>query len=290
MSLVVHNKGSIAITNLYSKEDAKRLKEGRGLGFGSNYSPFIRVEDVPSLGKETRVWGWKAKRIHHLLSQHETSFYYIAEWSPHIIDIQEQFPLLPIEETLDLAQKQKIRHISNPKTKEKMVVTTDFLLTLKIDGKIIQHARSIKPAQQLLSKNTLAKLEVERCYWAARGVSWAIVTELDIPQIIAQNAEILCPLRDHQNYRQRLPEISDKELYNFAVSLTKSIRSEPDSSLTDICSDFDSRFGLAFGSALTIAQHLIATGQWGIDIRVPFNPRNKFNLLSSKINEECCTS
>ncbi len=42
----------------YSYTKAKReryLKEKRGQGNGANYKPWIKVQDLPSLGRSTRV-------------------------------------------------------------------------------------------------------------------------------------------------------------------------------------------------------------------------------------------
>ncbi|WP_445376165.1 hypothetical protein [Peribacillus tepidiphilus] len=37
----------------------RKLKDGLGQGFGSGYIPWIKIQDVPSLGRSTRLKGIK---------------------------------------------------------------------------------------------------------------------------------------------------------------------------------------------------------------------------------------
>ncbi len=46
------------------------------------------------------------------------------------MDIREQFPLLPIEETIIIAEELGIKHPTDPNTGEPVVMTTDFLVTV----------------------------------------------------------------------------------------------------------------------------------------------------------------
>lgn len=77
----------------------KLIKEGRGQGHGSDYKPWINIQDVPSLGRVSRIKGIKTNRQHEFLSDLERNFFYLLEYSNNVVDIREQFPLLPLEET-----------------------------------------------------------------------------------------------------------------------------------------------------------------------------------------------
>lgn len=100
------------------------------------------MRDVPSRGLSSRVKGWKTGRVHHFLSQLELSYFYTLEWSVSVIDIREQYPLIPPKSTLDIADRLNIKPPTDPKTKLPIVMTTDFLVDVLIDGKIQQHART----------------------------------------------------------------------------------------------------------------------------------------------------
>lgn len=79
------------------------IKEGRGQGTGKEYLPWLRIQDVPSEGRATRGVGWTTGRRHELLSDNERDYCYLLDYSDDVSDIREQFPLLPLEETLLIA-------------------------------------------------------------------------------------------------------------------------------------------------------------------------------------------
>jgi hypothetical protein len=169
----------------------ERLKDGRGEGKGANYRPWLQIQDVPSSGLTERPKGWKTGREHHLMSQLEASYFFVLDWSQLVLDIREQFPLLPLEETQQIAEQCGYAHPTDPKTQQSVVMTTDFLITLKQDDCEIEHARTLKPASDLQSERTLEKLEIERRYWERRKVDWGIVTEQEIPKNLVENLKWL---------------------------------------------------------------------------------------------------
>src|SRR5437763_1442382 len=86
------------------KAQRRRSKEGRGVGTGADYTPYLFIHDVASIGLASRDWGWKTNRVHHFLSRLELKFFYILEWLQHVLDIREQFPL-DLDETLAIADR-----------------------------------------------------------------------------------------------------------------------------------------------------------------------------------------
>ena len=110
--------------------EIQQIKNSRGQGRGSDYLPWLTVRDVPSIGLSFRVKGWKSHRIHHLLSQLELNYFYTLEWSLIVTDIREQYPLLPLSETWQIASLKGISHPTSPKTNQPVVMTTDFLITI----------------------------------------------------------------------------------------------------------------------------------------------------------------
>lgn len=55
------------------------IKEGRGSGIGSEYKPWLNIEDVSSQGRSTRLRGIKIKRQHEFLSDLERNYFYLTE-------------------------------------------------------------------------------------------------------------------------------------------------------------------------------------------------------------------
>lgn len=103
------------------------LAEGRGQGFGPDYSPWLQIQDVPSSGRSHRPYGIKSRRVHHLLSDGEWKCFLKLEGSPNVVEIQEQFPLDRLE-TFRIARRLGFKH---PRTLDgtPYVMTLDFLVT-----------------------------------------------------------------------------------------------------------------------------------------------------------------
>jgi len=88
---------------------SQHIAAGYGQGQGCDYKPWLEIRHVPSLGKSSRVKGWKTQRVHNFLSGLELSYFYLLEWNDRVIDIQEQFPLLPQKEITEICQYLGIR-------------------------------------------------------------------------------------------------------------------------------------------------------------------------------------
>lgn len=253
-----------------------RIAEGRGKGRRSKYSPWLRIQDVPSRGLVTRIKGWKSGRVHHLLSLLELRFFYILDWSIHVVDVREQFPLLPLEETLAIARSLGVEHPKDPITKHPIVMTTDFVATIKVNGKLVDQARSVKYSEELGSVRTLEKLEIERRYWQARKVDWKVITERNVSTVAARNIEWLHPYRRLKDFSSLPAPIAAKVIARLAESVSKQNRP-----LRDITLEIDDRFGLEWGTGLALARYLIATRRWLVDINQPINPGRCLILVSN---------
>ena len=136
-----------------------------GQGEGATYQPWLHIQDVASLGRVHRIKGWKHGRVHHLLSDLEARVFIIYEWSRQVSEIREQYPLLPLDETLAIAQECGIVHPVDVRSRSPMIMTTDFVLTIKHDLTTSYQARAVKYAADLRNVRTLEKLEIERRYW-----------------------------------------------------------------------------------------------------------------------------
>src|SRR5260370_42609278 len=157
------------------KVKEKRKKEGRGVGTGKDYKPELRIQDVSSIGLASRVRGWTTDRIHHLLSKLELMVFFTFDWPTTVTDIREQFPL-DLEETKAIADQLGIRHPRDPKTKELVVMTTDFVVTVRNGIHESIHAYTVKYVAKLASRRVMEKLQIEPIYCTRRCVSWRIVT------------------------------------------------------------------------------------------------------------------
>ena len=251
----------------------KWIDEGRGQGVGAAYRPWLQVQDVPSTGISSRIKSWKTGRIHHLLSRLETNFFFNLEWSLRVTDIREQFPLLPVEETGSIAENIGVRHPTDPKTRESIVMTTDFLITI-FDGFTSREiARTVKPSAELGSDRVLEKFEIERRYWESRQISWGIVTEHEISAVLAKNVQCL-----YGSYHlNEFPGLNTMRLAQIEQAILASISSGIP--LAEITSQCDDRLGLSPGTSLTAVRHLIATRRWLVDMQIALEPGKPLRIL-----------
>ena len=156
-------------------DDYKRSLKGKyGLGEGKSYKPWLRVQDVKSKGIRSQILGLTTQRIHHTLSSIETEFFYLAEFSDQIIDIREQFPLFPLDLSIKIAKSLNINHPTHPETDTPIIITTDFLLTMKKANEIAYKAISVKPEGNLVDLRVLEKQEIERVWWELLGINYSI--------------------------------------------------------------------------------------------------------------------
>lgn len=254
----------------------KLIKEGRGTGVGETYKPWIKIQDVPSLGRSTRLKGIKTMRQHEFLSDMEKNYFYLSEYSDCVVDIREQFPLLPLEETLTIAKELGIEHPSNPKTGEYIVMTTDFLITTEGAGERINVARTIKAKDELLNRRIIEKFYIEELYWQRRGISWAIVTEQEINKEMAENISFF-----HSYYDIKTLDIFiEMNPNDFEDLILEFIRRtiNRNESIRNIARIFDEDMVLPKGTGVAIFKHLLARKIIKIDLTSSINIDKKMEI------------
>ena len=223
------------------------INEGRGRGTGKDYKPWITIHDLASLGIVSRVPGRTTGRIHHFLSKNETAFFYILDASDKVTDIREQYPLLPVTETVGIAESLGIRHPRDTVSRFPYVMTTDFVITTK-SGVV---ARSVKLSSELEKPRVQEKLEIERVFWKRRNVEWRIVTEKEIDFQKARNLEWVyrswC-------YPEMLPEGQEPE--EVALHFLR-IFEDTELPVTEIARRMEDTYDLEAGLGLTTFQYLL---------------------------------
>lgn len=256
----------------------KWIKEGRGSGIGSEYKPWLNIQDVSSLGRSTRLKGIKTNRQHEFLSDLERNYFYLTEYSDFIVDIREQFPLLPLEETIVIADELGLKHPTDPKTNELVVMTTDFLLTVDKGEGLLELARTIKMKDELLKERVIEKFEIERVYWERRQIDWGIVTELEIPKEMARNISYTHDYYDIQQY-DAFQNISSQHIEDLAMALLQRILNESQS-IREITKVFDKETHMPLGSGMTLFYHLLAQKIIRIDMLEALNVEQSIVIQS----------
>lgn len=147
------------------------IDDKRGQGIGSEYKPWLTIQDFPSMGRVSRIYGWKTKRIHHLFTDIQTRYFYLLEWQDSVLDIREHFPLIDIEEVIKEKDDLDFALFTDKESKTPYVISTTFLITIKDSNGVRYFARSIKAQSELERNKSLQKMEIERRYWEAKGIN-----------------------------------------------------------------------------------------------------------------------
>lgn len=254
----------------------RRAKQGRGVGTGPNYIPYLLIHDVPSIGLASRVLGWTTGRVHHFLSRLELLFFFCQEWRREIVDIREQFPL-NLEETLAIAKQLGVRHPRHPRTRDWDVRTSDFVLTVRKPFGVEDQIRTIKYKKELTKSRVMEKLEIERVYWEeVRGLDWKIVTEEDIDTTLAANVEWIHGHREIQ----RLFPLTAADVSRIEQILTPLV-AQGKHRLRDLTNECDSRLNHSPGSSLSVVRYLIANRRWEVDMTTRIMPPLPLVLTST---------
>ncbi|MSR90367.1 TnsA endonuclease N-terminal domain-containing protein [Inconstantimicrobium porci] len=256
----------------------KMIKDGYGSGVGAEYKPWIKIQDVPSLGRVTRVKGMKTQRQHEFLSDMERNYFYILEFSDKVLDIREQYPLLPIEDTIDIADELGLKHPKNPETGEDIVMTTDFLVTISSEDGPKNVARTIKSKEDLLAKRIIEKFEIERVYWEKRGIDWGIVTDQEIDKNIAHNISFIQSYKEIHNV-DVFNDMDAIEIQDMVYEFIKRII-DNERSVRCIATEFDKDMSLKSGCGLSIYKYLIINKIIQIDLSQKIDVNKNIPVLS----------
>ena len=251
------------------KKYEKWLKEGRGQGYDKEYKPWLTIQDVPSNGEATRIHGIKIDRQHDLLSRNEKNYFYIAEFADNVIDIMEQYPLLPIEHTEIVAADIGVVHPSDPFTGENTVITCDFLLKVISDGKEKYIARTIKELAELNDERQIQKFEIERRYWEIKGIEWGIVTEDEFSTVLAKNISVIRSFYSLADI-EGLEKLNQTQI-NCLINEFKRYISEGKGIIRKISREFDNKMNLKAGTGIKIFKHLVASKQVAIEMQKPLS-------------------
>nr|WP_144918440.1 TnsA endonuclease N-terminal domain-containing protein [Moraxella osloensis] len=234
-----------------------------------SYQPFVKVQDISSLGRSHRVFGHKSGRTHHLLSDLEVSVFLLFEWNINVVSINEQFEL-SLKETLALAEEANIKH---PSIKgEDKVMTSDFYITLNAENKAMtsQMALQVKYAKDLDDPRTLEKIELERRFWKRKDVPFYIITENDIPKTVSTNIKWLYPAKN-----LHLTHLSWDEFKYYSKQLIQHSHL----TLVDFCKKCDTANNLEIGTSLSCMKAFFAHNYISFDITKDYR-----KLLCSEIS------
>lgn len=251
----------------WTEEKYRRfICEGRGQGTGADYKPWLTVNDYPSMGRVSRILGWKTGRVHHLFTDIQTRYFYLLEWADQVMDIRECFPLLHAEEVIQNKAELDFQSFCDKKTGIPYVLQTSFVINLRtINGKEQIVARTVKAQSELEKRLTLESLEIQRRYWDSKGIDWGVVTNKDIPEAAAKNIEWLHTSRSLED-RGLDAELAEQ----IGMLLVSALYKNP-LQVRKVLQNFEKDHLLEAGTALAVFKYLLANKYLKINIMEPID-------------------
>ncbi|WP_295751550.1 TnsA endonuclease N-terminal domain-containing protein [Undibacterium sp.] len=238
----------------WTPEVIARLKlDGRGIGEGSNYKPWIDVVNVSSLGRSRRVFSPITGRQHELLSDVEWNLFLMLEWAEDVIDIREQFPL-DCDLTQEIASALQIHHPFYPRTKVPTVMTADFLVTRRKNGKSFLEAFNAKCTEEAEDVRSLEKLEIQRAYFDGMGVRHHVVYSSEIPMEKVRTIEWIRSGYLKEGETEPYLGFFKEHVDRIATELGR-VRSNQ--TLNEYCEEYTHRFAIPTGTALRCSKMLM---------------------------------
>lgn len=256
------------------------IQEGRGVGEGKDYRPWLQVQDVKSRGRSTRIYSHKTQRVMHLLSDLQLHFYYLLEFDGTVIDVREHYPLLDLHE-LNLPFDAKLqKKLFSAKTNVPHIFTTTFYVTkLNAKGEPYYEARVIKSSSELDKPATIDRLQIIYSYFNKKEIDFGIVTEKDINKQMALNIGWFMTAFDLSDF----PEIDTIQHY-LKVDLYKLFQM-PGMTFNRAFTRLEKTYQLIEGSGLTLFKHLLATKQLSMNLNKPIELTDCVSVYDIRINE-----
>lgn len=252
----------------YQFDEAKvqrYVAEGRGAGNGADYTPWLKIYDLPSLGRCHRVQGTKTGRVHHLLSDGEWKCFLRFEADTAVTDIREQFPL-DRRQTYQIARKLGIRHpVTTSGTP--YVLTLDFLITRRVGDGFRLEPYSFKYRFETLTDRQwhLHRLAEECC--RRNGLTLRLIDETFFNDVFTRNYDAVraCFDLSHQVG-------FDRNLYRkVAEELLSRVAARPPGTLMVTCRAIAASLAVSAATVFGVAKHLFARGALTADLNSPLD-------------------
>lgn len=226
----------------------------------------LKVTTFSSVGRVSRIFGYKTKKIHHLQSNNQLRVFLILEWSNKVKDIQENIELKDVEATIYNVDNLRLDKFRNKETNELYQLHTNFLVAIKNDNEEMQVAISVKSISELERKTVIEKIEIERRYWKAKQIEFYIITEKEINKQFVENIKWVREVLVNNGIEIK-EEIAEK-LYYF-------LQNNAECKVINMLDEFDKVENLKFGTALFILRYLIAKKE------IEINMKEKLDLNKS---------
>ncbi len=177
-----------------------KIKEGRGIGDGKDYKPFIKTREFNSAGTCSNFIDWKTGRQMQFLSQTELFIYMQLRWQDDVDDIKEQYPLNinELNELIAVANNRFIEADKPPmiiqRYDKQHWLTSDLVVYRQ--GRISEVV-SVKYDKNALSPKEIETVWIEKQYWANHGCPLRLMDRSDVNPILVKNLRLVTEYYDY---------------------------------------------------------------------------------------------
>lgn len=250
----------------YAFDEAKvqrYIAEGRGAGTGGEYVPWLKITDVPSIGRSHRIYSPKTERIHHLLSDGEWKTFLKKEADPNALDILEGFPLdrfRTYRVACDLGLRHPITLSGTP-----YVLTVDFLVRELINGRAVDAAYSFKYYPKTLSPRQWELFRIAEECLRREGVPLTLIDETAFNEHFTRNFDSVRACFD----LSQLVGFGENVVRYLGSAFLSHLPTAPEQTLLEACYRIADSAGTRPEVVFAIVKHLIARGFLVTDLGVP---------------------
>jgi len=253
-------------------------KAGRGKGTGERYIPWIKTSDFSSRGDSLRVYSPLTHRIHHFLSTIEFDFFILAEATPDIVDIREQFPL-PRQDTRSIAADLGIAHPIYPGTNVSTVMTCDFVITRERGAERWYEAYNCKSGSEANELRSIEKLEIQRRLFHSDGIAHHIVFDALLPKTKIKNLKWIRGATLAHGENEPYPGYYTDHCNRLLRDITTTQKKV---SLNEYCQYYDDRTGALAGTGLRVVRMLLQKRFLITDLNQPDLPTLPTEMFKSQ--------
>lgn len=228
------------------------LAEGRGTGEGATYQPWLKINDVPSIGRSHRPWSPKTQREHHLLSDGEWKTFLQFESREDVCDIWEQFPLDRFQ-TFKIALELGYRPALTLDGTS-YVLTLDFMVIRRLANRRTLSAYSFKYCPETLPERQKQLHHIAEVFLDRSGVSFELVDETTFNDDFIRNYDSVRACHDLSNQVGFHPPL----VHALGAALVAKIAAGASGSLLSACREIANECNGSAEGVFTVAKHLLA--------------------------------
>lgn len=236
------------------KKVQQYIAEGRGRGSGANYIPWLKYQDLSSIGRSHRPRGTKTGRVHHFFSDGEWKCFLTLEVDPSVSDIREQFPLDRIA-TWRLALEMGLKH---PTTTDgtPYVMTIDFMVTRRIGDRFVNQPLTFKYDPVMLTPREKELIAIQHRFFEQHNMTMRVIDQSFFDDRVVKNID---PVLAHYNIAH-LTVSKEVHVPDVARAIRYGVQSAATKTLLELCRLIARHFATSAQNVFAVVLHLFCHG------------------------------